>query len=58
MYLEAVDRALVVEKDAKELHQYREQQRKRGRSDSAHGIGVIVQKMPTSSRNQSRGKVA
>ena len=40
VYLEVVDRALIAEKDAEELHQYREQQRKRGRSDSAHGSHV------------------
>ena len=37
VYLEVVDRALIAEKDNKELHQYREQQRKRNRSDGAHG---------------------
>ncbi|RVW23654.1 hypothetical protein CK203_093951 [Vitis vinifera] len=32
-----VDRALIAEKDNEELHQYREQQRKRNRNDGAHG---------------------
>ncbi|RVW21225.1 hypothetical protein CK203_114569 [Vitis vinifera] len=36
VYSEVVDRALIVEKDNEELHQYREQQRKRNRSDGAH----------------------
>ena len=35
-YSEVVDRALIAEKDNEELHQYREQQRKRNRSDGAH----------------------
>ncbi|KAL6323506.1 hypothetical protein AAG906_039083 [Vitis piasezkii] len=34
---QVVDRALIVEKDNEELHQYREQQRKRNRNDGAHG---------------------
>ncbi|RVW81511.1 Retrovirus-related Pol polyprotein from transposon 17.6 [Vitis vinifera] len=34
---EVVDRALIAEKDNEELHQYREQQRKRNRNDGAHG---------------------
>ena len=34
-YSKVVDRDLIVEKDAKELHQYKEQQRKKGRSGSA-----------------------
>ncbi|RVW81021.1 Transposon Tf2-12 polyprotein [Vitis vinifera] len=37
VYSEVVDRALIAEKDNEELHQYREQQRKRNRSDGAHG---------------------
>ena len=37
VYSEVVDRALIVEKDNKELHQYREQQGKRNRNDGAHG---------------------
>ena len=40
VYLEVVDRALIAEKDNEELHQYREQQRKRNRSDGAHGNQV------------------
>ena len=41
VYLEVVDKALIAEKDNEELHQYREQQRKRNRSDDAHGNQVI-----------------
>ncbi|RVW37589.1 Transposon Ty3-I Gag-Pol polyprotein [Vitis vinifera] len=37
VYSEVVDRALIVEKDNEEFHQYREQQRKRNRNDGAHG---------------------
>ncbi|RVW80784.1 Transposon Ty3-I Gag-Pol polyprotein [Vitis vinifera] len=36
VYSEVVDRALIAEKDNEELHQYREQQRKRNRNDGAH----------------------
>ncbi|KAL6321507.1 hypothetical protein AAG906_019687 [Vitis piasezkii] len=36
VYSEVVDRALIIEKDNEELHQYREQQRKRNRNDGAH----------------------
>ena len=36
VYSEVVHKALIVEKDNKELQQYREQQRKRSKSDSAH----------------------
>ena len=41
VYSEVVDKALTAEKDNEELHQYREQQRKRYRSDGAHGNQVI-----------------
>ncbi|RVW89882.1 hypothetical protein CK203_034409 [Vitis vinifera] len=51
-----VDRALIAEKDNEELHQYREQQRKRNRSDGAHGNQA--QRMSTSGRNQNKGKAA
>ncbi|RVW21559.1 Retrovirus-related Pol polyprotein from transposon 297 [Vitis vinifera] len=37
VYSEEVDIALIAEKDNEELHQYREQQRKRNRNDGAHG---------------------
>ena len=40
VYLEVVERAFIIEKDNEELHQYREQQRKRNRSDGAHGNQV------------------
>ncbi|RVW27090.1 Retrovirus-related Pol polyprotein from transposon 17.6 [Vitis vinifera] len=51
-----VDRALIAEKDNEELHQYREQQRKRNRSDGAHGNQA--QRRSTSGRNQNKGKAA
>ena len=54
VYSEVVDRALIAEKDNEELHQYREQQRKRNRSDGAHGNQV--QKKSVLSRNQNKGK--
>ncbi|RVW97780.1 Transposon Ty3-I Gag-Pol polyprotein [Vitis vinifera] len=56
VYLEVVDRALIAEKDNEELHQYREQQRKRNRSDGAHGNQA--QRRSTSGRNQNKGKAA
>ena len=56
VYSEVVDRALIVEKDNEELHQYREQQRKRNRNDGAHGNQA--HKKSTPSRNQNKGKVA
>ena len=55
VYSEVVDRALIAKKDAKELHQYRDKQRKRGKSDIVHGSHV--QKKPASSRDHSIGKV-
>ncbi|RVW53996.1 hypothetical protein CK203_072960 [Vitis vinifera] len=54
VYSEVVDRALIVEKDNEELHQYREQQMKRNRSDGAHGNQA--QRRSTSRRNQNKGK--
>ncbi|RVW67380.1 Transposon Ty3-G Gag-Pol polyprotein [Vitis vinifera] len=42
--------------DNEELHQYREQQRKRNRSDGAHGNQA--QRRSTSGRNQNKGKAA
>ncbi|RVW40144.1 hypothetical protein CK203_086228 [Vitis vinifera] len=36
VYSEVVDRALIVETDNEEFHQYREQQRKKNRNDGAH----------------------
>ncbi|RVX00153.1 Retrovirus-related Pol polyprotein from transposon 17.6 [Vitis vinifera] len=56
VYSEVVDRALIAEKDNEELHQYREQQRKRNRSDGAHGNQA--QRRSTSGRNQNKGKTA
>ncbi|RVW37560.1 hypothetical protein CK203_073903 [Vitis vinifera] len=54
VYSEVVDRALIAEKDNEELHQYREQQRKRNRNDGAHGNQA--QKKYAPSRNQNKGK--
>ncbi|XP_010648083.1 uncharacterized protein LOC104878882 [Vitis vinifera] len=54
VYSEVVDRALIAEKDNEELHQYREQQRKRNRNDGAHGNQA--QKRFALSRNQNKGK--
>ncbi|RVW93842.1 Retrovirus-related Pol polyprotein from transposon 17.6 [Vitis vinifera] len=56
VYSEVVDRALIAEKDNEEFHQYREQQRKRNRSDGAHGNQA--QKMSAPSRNQNKEKAA
>ncbi|RVW24900.1 Retrovirus-related Pol polyprotein from transposon 17.6 [Vitis vinifera] len=49
-----VDRTLIAEKDNEELHQYREQQRKRNRNDGAHGNQA--QKKSAPSINQNKGK--
>ena len=54
VYSEVVDRTLITEKDNEKLHQYREQQRKRNKSDGAHGNQV--QKKYAISRNQNKGK--
>ena len=40
VYSEVVDRALIAVRDSEELYQYREQQKKRNKSDSAHGNHV------------------
>ena len=56
VYSKVVSKALIAEKDAEELHQYREQQRKRGRIDSTRGSHI--QRKQPSSRNYSRGKAA
>ena len=50
VYLEVVDRALIAEKDNEELHQYREQQRKRNMSDGAHGNQVQKKSAPSGIR--------
>ena len=49
-YSEVVDKALIAEKDNEELHQYREQQRKRNRSDGAHGNQVHKKSDPSGIR--------
>ena len=55
VYSEVVDRALITEKDNKELHQYKEQQRKRNRNDDAHVNQAQEKSIP--SRNQNKRKV-
>ena len=50
VYLEVVDRALILDKDNEELHQYRKQQRKRNRSDGAHGNQVQKKSAPSGIR--------
>ena len=50
VYLEVVERALIAKKDNEELHQYREQQRKRNRSDGAHGNQVQKKSAPSGIR--------
>ena len=50
VYLEVVDRALIAKKDNEELHQYREQQRKRNRSNGAHGNQVQKKSAPSGIR--------
>ena len=50
VYLAVVDRALIAEKDNEELYQYREQQRKRNRSDGAHGNQVQKKSAPSGIR--------
>ena len=50
VYLEVVDRALIADKDNEELHQYMKQQRKRNRSDGAHGNQVQKKSAPSGIR--------
>ena len=50
VYLEVVDRSLIVEKDNEELHQYWKQRRKRNRSDGAHGNQVQKKSAPSGIR--------
>ncbi|KAL6351222.1 hypothetical protein AAG906_031808 [Vitis piasezkii] len=47
VYSEVVDRALIAEKDNEELHQYREQQRKRNRNEGAHRNQAQRRSAPT-----------
>ena len=54
VYSKVVNRALIAKNDNEELHRYREQQRKRNKSDGAHGNQA--QKKSTPSRNQNKGK--
>ena len=55
VYSDVVDRALIAEKDNEEVHQYREQQRKRNRNDDAHVNQAQEKSIP--SRNQNKRKV-
>ena len=55
IYSEIVDKALIAEDDNEELHQYREQQRKRNRSDGAHGNQA--QKRFVFTKNQNKKKI-
>ena len=50
VYSEVVDKALIAEKDNEELHPYREQQRKRNRSDGAFGNQVQKKSAPSGIR--------
>ncbi|RVW14473.1 Retrovirus-related Pol polyprotein from transposon 297 [Vitis vinifera] len=50
VYSEVVDRALIAEKDNEELHQYREQQRKRNRNDGTHGNQAQKRSAPKSKK--------
>ena len=52
VYSEVVDRALIVEMDNKEPQQYKEQQRKRSRSDSAHDNQAPKRLVSTESQNK------
>ena len=54
IYSKIMDKALIAEKNNEELHQYRKQQRKRNKSDCAHGNQS--QKRSASTRNQNKGK--
>ena len=52
VYSEVVDRALIAEKDNKEPQQYKEQRRKRSRSDSAHDNQAPKRFVSTESQNK------
>ena len=54
VYLEVVDRSLIIEKNNKELHQYKEQQTKKTTSDGLHGNQA--QKRSASTRNKNKRK--
>ena len=54
VYSEVVDKSLIAKKDNKELQQYREQQRKRSRSDGAHDNQEL--KRFISTENQNKGE--
>ena len=53
-YSKVADKALIAEKDNKELQQYKERQRKRNRSDNA--LGVHAQKRLVSTNYQNEQK--
>ena len=52
VYSEVVDKALIVEMDNKEPQQYKEQRRKRSRSDSAHDNQAPKRFVSTESQNK------
>ena len=52
VYSEVVDRALIVETDNEEFHQYREQQRKKNRNDGAHGNQTQKKSAPCRNHNK------
>ena len=56
VYSKVVDRAIIVKNANEELYQYREQQRKRNRSDGAHGNKLQKKKKFTSTDNQNKEK--
>ena len=52
VYSEVVDKALIVETDNEEFHQYREQQRKKNRNDGAHGNQAQKKSAPCRNHNK------
>ena len=54
VYSKVVGRALIAEKDNEKLHQYREQQRKRSRSDGAHGCQAQKRSVLVGSQNKRK----
>ena len=52
VYSDVVDRALIAEKDNEEVHQYREQQRKKNRNDGAHGNQAQKKSAPCRNHNK------
>ena len=50
-YSEVVDKALIAERDNKELRQYKERQMKRNMSDDAHGVQAQKRLVSTNDHN-------